>query len=353
MACSHPDIRVRGVVMGLHDQTVFISSYGQREFEVVDSTYMRRGEFTFAMDEVYPDMYYVTFGENPARIPFIAERGEIDINADFDSGARITVSGTPSNDLVTRYNSLDESYQARMDRLKTELHAYKSASDTINYDRTETEIKNLESGNNNGFRNLIIENGSLAGAAYLLTTVDTYGYSVGQMDSLLSLLSPALRSNRFSDMLNSRRSALVRVSAGNPAPDFALPLPESGLYTLSSARGSHVLLHFWASESEPSMAVMPALNRLYDRYKKDMTIISVSLDTDRVVWHDALSSIRMRWVNVSAMRGWSSDVVSSYGVAGIPHLILIDAEGNIVHPFIPPSELETVVSCAITPVAAE
>ena len=123
------------------------------------------------------------------------------------------------------------------------------------------------------------------------------------------------------------------LAIGKLAPDFEeLGRDGSSKLKLSSLRGKVVLLDFWASWCAPCRRENPSVVRLYNKYNKDgFTVLSVSLDSNKDKWIEAISKDSLIWPNhVSDLGGWRSKASKLYGVSSIPFTVLIDEEGKII-----------------------
>ena len=122
------------------------------------------------------------------------------------------------------------------------------------------------------------------------------------------------------------------ISVGKPAPDIDLKNPDGKSIKLSSLKGKIVLLDFWASWCGPCRMEMPNVVAAYKKYKdKGFTVYSVSLDRDAAAWKNSINALGMVWENhVSDLKWWQSEVVSEYGIQGIPMALLLDRNGIIV-----------------------
>ncbi|HNR86260.1 MAG TPA: TlpA disulfide reductase family protein, partial [Taishania sp.] len=116
------------------------------------------------------------------------------------------------------------------------------------------------------------------------------------------------------------------------APDLIMKSPEGKEIKLSSLKGKIVLVDFWASWCGPCRKENPNVVRLYNKYKnKGFTIYSVSLDTEKSSWVNAIEQDGLIWPNhVSDLLGWKSFVVKLYGFDAIPHTVLVGRDGNII-----------------------
>jgi thiol-disulfide isomerase/thioredoxin len=63
---------------------------------------------------------------------------------------------------------------------------------------------------------------------------------------------------------------LIRPPRPKLASDFALDTQEGGRFRLSEQRGKVVVVNFWATWCPPCREEMPALERLYTRYGKEV-----------------------------------------------------------------------------------
>jgi len=117
---------------------------------------------------------------------------------------------------------------------------------------------------------------------------------------------------------------------GANAPEISLPDLNGKMLSLSSLKGKPVLLHFWASWCEPCRKENPKLVSLYSKYKNVLAIYSVSLDTDKEKWLNAIANDHLDWQDhVSDLKGMNSAAAQTYHVNYIPSSFLIDKNGII------------------------
>lgn len=116
------------------------------------------------------------------------------------------------------------------------------------------------------------------------------------------------------------------------APEIKLPSPKGDTITLSSTRGSIVLLDFWAAWCPPCRQENPNLVKAYDQYhKRGFQIFQVSLDKSKDAWMKGIQDDQLgRWIHVSDVQYWNSIVVPLYKIESIPTNYLLDKEGRII-----------------------
>lgn len=123
----------------------------------------------------------------------------------------------------------------------------------------------------------------------------------------------------------------IGTDVGQTAPDFTLPDKDGNNRSLYDYRGKVVLIDFWASWCHFCREENPELVSLYAEYRdKGFEIVGVSLDTDRNNWLDAIQNDGIEFVQLSDLKGSNSPVVISYGVIGIPSMVLTDKDGKIL-----------------------
>jgi len=117
---------------------------------------------------------------------------------------------------------------------------------------------------------------------------------------------------------------------GRPAIDFAARALDGSNIRLSDYAGRVVLLDFWATWCGPCRTTIPEIAQLYERYHAEgFDVIGVSLDTNEEALRSFIATYRMPWPQVFEGKGWQTEVGRTYGVNGIPALLLIDRGGRI------------------------
>src|SRR3972149_3171013 len=120
-------------------------------------------------------------------------------------------------------------------------------------------------------------------------------------------------------------SNLQEMKDKSPAPDFTLPDLERGKVSLKDFRGKLLMLNFWASWCVPCREEMPAMERLYQRYKdRGFVILGVNIKDDK---KSAVSFVRELKITFPIGFDPNGDVGLLYGAWGLPATYLIDARG--------------------------
>lgn len=121
----------------------------------------------------------------------------------------------------------------------------------------------------------------------------------------------------------------LKAEVGKPALAFSLKDPKGNEVTLASLKGRVVLLDFWATWCGPCKAAMPSIQKLHERFSdKPVTIIGVNCWENK----DEAAIKYMESKNYTytlLLKG--DDLAKEYGISGIPTLILIGKDGNVLH----------------------
>ncbi|MGA3044250.1 MAG: TlpA disulfide reductase family protein [Bryobacteraceae bacterium] len=113
---------------------------------------------------------------------------------------------------------------------------------------------------------------------------------------------------------------------GRPAPDFALRGAYGGEYRLDSFRGRPVLLVFWNTNCGICRHELPVLDSLRgEAARNGVEIAGVNIGD--------VEGARefMRPLHLLNLVDTDGSAARSYGVSGVPKLVLIGADGKIRH----------------------
>ncbi|UGU14893.1 AhpC/TSA family protein [Sinomicrobium kalidii] len=128
---------------------------------------------------------------------------------------------------------------------------------------------------------------------------------------------------------------------GEKYTDFNLTDPNGKPENLSDSTGKLTLLQFWSSSCDFSREMNSILTGIYRNYhSKGLEIISVSGDTNKEDWLNAIKEDKANWSQLSNLQGWNGEVFSAYGIRFTPSNFLIDEEGIIVARNLRGKELE-------------
>jgi thiol-disulfide isomerase/thioredoxin len=98
-----------------------------------------------------------------------------------------------------------------------------------------------------------------------------------------------------------------------------------------SLAGKVVLVDFWATWCGPCVAEIPNMLEQYEKYHaKGFEVVGISLDEDRKAVEGFVAENKIPWPIIYAGKGWQDPLAQFYGISGIPQLILIGKDGNVI-----------------------
>jgi peroxiredoxin len=122
---------------------------------------------------------------------------------------------------------------------------------------------------------------------------------------------------------------LIRPARASAAPDFAVPGLGGERIALQGLRGIVVFVNFWATWCPPCKEEMPAMERLYRRYKDHgFTIVAISIDTAAP---DAVRRFA-KTLGLTFPIGLDPrlEVANRYSVRVLPSSFLVDRQGRTI-----------------------
>jgi len=125
-----------------------------------------------------------------------------------------------------------------------------------------------------------------------------------------------------------RLAKLIQNSGKEKSLDIALPNPAGDTILLSSFREHYVLLSFWASWDETSVAKNLELKKLYQTYhKKGFEVYQVSFDNDKESWKKSILFDELSWIHVIDTE---QEFARMFNVQQLPANFILDKEGAII-----------------------
>jgi thiol-disulfide isomerase/thioredoxin len=316
-----------GKVTGQDTGMIYISN---RQKATKDSAVLDHGYFKFS-GKADSAQYCVIILNNQSKV-FFLENGKIAMLIKKDSLEFAQISGTKTQDeynyfqdqlskpLNDKMNLLDKAYDSALNPRNAK------ALDSLDklYNKLDAEQKLLVT-------DFVRSHPGSYISAYEIYSNFSYNPRLSQLDSLYNMLDTANRVSYFGKAIQELLTKEKLTAIGNPAPVFANNDVNGKPVSFTSLKGKYVLLDFWASWCGPCRQENPRVVKAYHKFHdKGFDIFGVSLDTDKSKWITAIKKDGLDWIQVSELKGWKADVVSLYGIRGIPMNYLLDKNGIIV-----------------------
>jgi len=135
--------------------------------------------------------------------------------------------------------------------------------------------------------------------------------------------------------LNDEQSA--RPEVGDQAPDFTLTTLDGKERSLKDLRGKAVMINFWATWCEPCRKEMPAMQKVYEKYKdKGFEIVAINIAETDVA---AASFARQYGLTFPIWMDREREVTQLYKIGPIPSSFFVDPDGNITQRYEVPFDI--------------
>ena len=122
-----------------------------------------------------------------------------------------------------------------------------------------------------------------------------------------------------------------KLKVGDFVKDFVLPDTAGIVNTFSSYKNNnYILIDIWASWCAPCRKSTPEIIKLLKTYNKQFRVISISADTNKEKWKEAIVKDNMFWIQLSDLKGTDSGFIKDNNIYSFPTYLIISPEGVIV-----------------------
>lgn len=339
------EFRIQGHVTGLEgkkmslEKLVGVSSQPISEVEVGSD-----GNFSVTA-KGEPNAIFQLRVPDGGRMLLMPEFDDVTVEADADEMEAYRPEGSPKTQAIRDFNL--QQYRLYLDFVSAETRM-----DGVDRTKDTTTWRELEA---------VTDKAMMAYRDFLRTFCDTV-----QSPALRSLAALSITPNGNFHYLKSLTDRIRAESPGSPsvaaldealrteadrrigvvAPVITGNTLDGKPFDLSTLRGSHVYLQFWASYCEFSRSENVKLLKMApDIAKRKIKVLLFSLDDHEATWRDYLKAAGLDWaIHVRGLNGTASAEVSQYLVKAIPANYLIDPDGVIRDLDVRADELPAILS---------
>ncbi len=341
-SCQQHDfktISVKGNIKNAAKNKIALISFGATNSVIVldTSTIDAKGNYSLKSLTNDEELYAIKV-DSLQEIWFTNDTKEITINANlYEYKSYQTIGSTASQALhsfISKFDSLliiQKNKQANIDT----LYKQKATDSIINIAKEEKKI--IKASIKDYCTNAIVNTNSPALKYFYLF----YANKANAIDAIdvYRMVQSACKQFPKSNQLLGLKNSLSDVVKSNPklfllnetAPDFNYVDTGKNKISLKSFAGKYLLLDFWQSNNDDYRNQTSYLSETYKKFKdKKFEILSVSLDSNKIVWQKAIKQDSLFWMQVQDTLGFKSDVVKKYYLSSLPYNVLINPTGKII-----------------------
>lgn len=323
-------------------QWIAISANG--EDSLLASCTVNNGEFETTFNSPLPDIVYLEVGNKRIPIFFESEVKEYEIRLDSTG---VYTKGGALQATWEDYCSQNIRFQEQKDSVELIYRQAEKADDLFAKMHELAIYQEIEQAQKNFEDSLVKQNDNVVSAAIVLKHSKNPLAKRALIDKT-SLLGQQALLTSAGKAVKAQIENIDRMEREKIAPDFTQNDVNGNPVTLYGIKAKVKILDFWASWCGPCRAETPNVRRMYEQYRADgLEIISVSLDTKKENWIQAIEKDQMNWINTSDLKGWKNAVAQRYGIHSIPAIFLLDENNRIIGQNLRGKQLEEAIRKAL------
>lgn len=313
----------------------------KRAFKAIDSTKVdANNNFSFKVPADNPDFYQVRVYYFD-RIDFWADKDNIHVNVRGIDTAKMKIKNPPyiymentsaDNDLINDVNLVNYLNYQQMIAVGQEQYKAGLSKDTLWINYMKDGYSRINADMDFRIKYLINKYKDQPAVLYALNNLSWKRdpeLLMSTLDNLTKKYPWLTQAKRKKQEILDNMAQTAKIANGKKAPDFAFPDVNGKKWSPKDFKGKYLIIDFWASWCGPCRAEIPHLKEVYKKYKnKGLEILAVSVDAKEADWKKAMAEEKMAWPQINAKE--SKPVMASYLFSGIPYLVVVDKEGNII-----------------------
>ncbi len=148
--------------------------------------------------------------------------------------------------------------------------------------------------------------------------------------TLIGSMSGNLQDNNYIRSLQQELNVYKPLGKNNVVNNYSVRDIEGKTVSTSDYKDTYLLISFWASWDEESRQRQRELIALKEKYKnRNFDILSISLDTDRGAWLQAIGEDSLTWRQACDLGGWNTAAVKRMQITHIPTNVLLNPSRRI------------------------
>lgn len=151
-----------------------------------------------------------------------------------------------------------------------------------------------------------------------------------RIKTLIGTMSGNLQDNNYVSLLQKRLNAYKPLAKNSVVSNYNVRDSVGENVSTADYKDTYLLITFWASwdkESRLRQRELIDIKKKYEKYNFD--ILSVSLDTDRNVWLQAIAEDSVTWRQACDFDGWNTGIVQRMQINHLPTNVLLNPQRRI------------------------
>ena len=151
-----------------------------------------------------------------------------------------------------------------------------------------------------------------------------------KIKTLIASMSGNLQDNNYIKQLQRTLNNYKPLAKNSSVNSYNVRDTEGKNVSTSDYKDIYLLITFWASWDEESRQRQRELIAIKEKYKnRDFDILSISLDTDRKAWMQAIADDSVTWRQACDLDGWTTGIVERMQVHHLPANFLLNSSRRV------------------------
>ena len=322
------DHYLSGKIKNIEDGTLVMLKAFNSNSKAIDSSFVKNKKFKLNFNKNKQGLYLLKFKDSKDSslfyFDFWFEKKNINITGDFNLKEDIKINNSNINDFIRNYRNIPKKYNKKIEK------AFENVTDD---EKIEIIFQKFKDSIENDQIDLLF---SKPDNLFSINEITRYKHKISKerLETFFKKLNNNLKLSPEGQILEEYLSS-QQVEIGKPLVDFMASELNGKKVNLSNFKGKIILLDFWAFWCTwCHVQNKEEFSYLNKKYKKDLVIISYSLDEKETIWNKSVKKDSYKWVNLSNLKGIKDPIAYKYKVNTLPHSFLIDKEGIIIKEFI-------------------
>lgn len=301
-----------------------------------DSTIVKKGGFHFKVIIPQATSYNIRLSRE-YKIgkwkDFYIDSGVLNIRGTNGDFSNISTSGSQYavdyNNYITWLAS--KKITNKLNDIEKQSERASESKDTIQAEKLYEEYKKVDSLKTLFAKEWVIKHPTSSVSAYVLYHDVRGKTSIEALEIALNKLSPKAKANIFGKEVQAEVNATKVTAIGKIAPVFVQNDTSGKPVSLRDFQGKYLLIDFWASWCIPCREENPNLIKAFEEFRdRNFAVLSVSLDSDKDKWLQAIRKDNLVWTHVSDLKFWDNEVAKQYNIQSVPYNLLLSPDGIII-----------------------